>query len=77
MGRSEPDGVSRLMLGGRQIALLEKEHRQFLGGVDIVRLERDEALQQSKSRLIPAGAPPHLIKDRERSGEARGFVQGL
>ena len=66
--RREPNGIARLVFGAGQVALVEQQRGQFLRGLDIVRLERDETLQQGQGGLLLAGSPPDLVENRSAPG---------
>jgi hypothetical protein len=75
MYRCETHCISRMMFRGGQVASLEQQQRQFLGGVEVIGLDCDEPLQQRQCRLLVTCTPADLIEDPEGTRKTGGYVQ--
>ena len=80
MHRGETHRISRMMFGAGQVAPLEQQHCQFLGGVDVIWRDSDEPLQQRQRRLLAAshaGGSDRGSRARPENGARRPALQGL
>ena len=75
MHRGETHRISRVMFRAGQVAPLKQQHRQFLGGVDVIWRDGNEPLQQGQRRLLAARSSADLIEGPERARRTGRDVQ--
>ena len=75
MQGSESNRVAGMPFRGGEIATLEEQHCQFLGCLDVVGIDRNEALQQHHRGLLLICVLADLIKHPQGVGHAGGDVQ--
>ena len=75
MHGSETYRVAGMLFRSDEIATLEEQHRQFLGCLDVVGIDRNEALQQCHRGLLLIRALANVVEHPQCIGHAGGDVQ--
>jgi len=74
MGGRQTYRITGMLFRSGQIAALEQQHRQFLGGIDVVGIDRNEPLEQYHCGLLLTRLTADLIEHPQCARETRGDV---